>query len=235
MSNKEVIDSKFLRCIRSFTRRDSRMTAAQQQAFEKLWPLWGLKIENRVVEFSSLFKNEAPCFLEIGFGSGLSLIAAAQQFPQYNFIGIETFKPGIGALFLQVQALQLTNIRVYYGDAVEIIDNCIPNGSLQGVQIFFSDPWPKRRHHKRRLIQPEFVKKIVTKLQKNGHLHLATDWRDYAKQMMQVLTAEEMLHNVAGASTYAERSLYRPLVTKFERRGEIAGRSIWDLQFIKKF
>jgi tRNA (guanine-N7-)-methyltransferase len=230
---KEAVAAQYLRRIRSFARRDSRMTAAQLQAFERLWPLYGLKVGDGKLAATEVFKRSAACFLEIGFGSGHSLIAAAQHYPEHNFIGVETFKPGIGALLLQMEALQLNNIRIYYDDAVEVIEQCIPDASLQGIHIFFPDPWPKSRHHKRRLVQAEFIKKVVNKLQKKGHLHLATDWEDYAKQMMRVLTAEEMLHNLAGQLAYAERSPFRPLVTKFEGRGENEGRSIWDLQFSK--
>lgn len=222
-----------MRRIRSFARRDSRMTEAQTQALVKGGPSLCLQLEAGPLDFSSAFGRKAPCFLEIGFGSGQSLAALAQQRPEFDFIGIETFKPGIGALLLQIEALQLRNIRIYYADAVEVLENCIPDQSLQGMQIFFPDPWPKRRHHKRRLIQASFVSLAARKLEPAGVLHLATDWQDYAKGMIKVLSAETALRNLAGEGQFAERSSLRPRVTKFEGRGEKEGRPIWELQFAR--
>ncbi len=227
------LEPQFLRRIRSFARRDSRMTEAQTQAWEKWGPALRLPLEAGLLDFSSAFGRCAPCFLEIGFGSGQSLAALAQQRPDLDFIGIETFKPGIGALLLQIEALQLQNIRIYYADAVEVLERCIPDQSLQGIQIFFPDPWPKRRHHKRRLIQAPFVSLASRKLKQAGLLHLATDWQDYANGMIKVLSAESALQNVAGAGQFAERSSLRPRITKFEGRGEKEGRPIWELQFAK--
>jgi tRNA (guanine-N7-)-methyltransferase len=221
------------RHIRSFARRDSRMTVAQQQAYEKLWPRWGLTLDAGSLDLGATFGREAACFLELGFGSGHSLTTLAARHPEYNFIGIETFRPGIGALLHQIERLQLTNIRVYYADAVEVLQKAIPPESLQGLQIFFPDPWPKTRHHKRRLIQKDFVASAVLRLKLGGILHLATDWQDYAVHMMKVLSAEPALHNLAGEGHYAERSNFRPVVTKFESRGESAGRRIWELQFAR--
>lgn len=222
----------FFRRIQSFARRDSRMTAAQQRAFERLWLLWGLKTET-ILKTASIFGRQAPCFLEIGFGSGQSLAAIAQQYPAYDFIGIEMFKPGIGALLQQIDLMQLKNVRIYYADAVDVLEKCIPEQSLQGIQIFFPDPWPKTRHHKRRLIQPAFAHLAALKLKQDGIFHLATDWQDYARQMMKVLSAETSLCNMAGSATFGQRSDLRPLVTKFEGRGQKEGRAIWELQFAR--
>lgn len=222
-----------LRRIRSFTRRDSRMTEAQAQAFEKWSPSLRLDPAFGRFDFKTIFGREAPCFLEIGFGCGLSLATLAAQMSEVDFIGIETFKPGIGALFQKIEALQLKNVRIVYEDAVQVLEHCIPDASLQGLQIFFPDPWPKRRHHKRRLIQPPFVNLATQKLQSAAVLHLATDWQDYAKQMLRVLSAETALRNVAGEGSFAKRSFLRPQVTKFERRGEKEGRAIWELQFAR--
>lgn len=219
------------RRILSFARRDSRMTVAQQRAYEKLWPRWGLRLEDGLLQAEKVFGREAPCFLELGFGGGHSLAALAQQRPEHNFIGIEMFKPGIGSLLHQIEERELTNLRIYYADAVEVLEKCIPAQSLAALQIFFPDPWPKSRHHKRRLIQAGFVQLAATKLRPQGLLHLATDWEDYALKMMKVLSAEPQLSNLAGPGKFAERSLFRPLVTKFENRGEAAGRPIWELQF----
>lgn len=231
MENKK--DMPLLRKIRSFVRRDGRMTDAQRLAIEKNWPKVGLSLQAGFVDFEQVFKRQASRILEIGFGSGHSLLAMAKAHPEQDIIGIETHQPGIGALLQQVELEQLTNVRVYYADAVEVLQQCIPDASLDIVQIFFPDPWRKRRHHKRRLIQPEFVGLVATKLKPNGEFHLATDWEDYALHMMRVLSAAEQFKNAAGVGKFAERSSQRPVVTKFERRGEMAGHGVWELLFYK--
>lgn len=222
-----------LRKIQSFVRRDSRITAAQAEALELLWPKFGIEVGDQLVNFSYLFKREAKTIVEIGFGSGQSLLAIAKENPLENYIGVETHKPGIGALLLGVATHGLSNIRVYYGDAVGFLQQNIGDNLLAGIQIFFPDPWPKRKHHKRRLIQTEFVQVLMTKLQVGGLLHLATDWQDYAEHMMKVLSAMPGLSNVSGVNQYADRSVKRPIITKFERRGIQSGRKIWELQFEK--
>jgi tRNA (guanine-N7-)-methyltransferase len=222
-----------LRRVRSFVRRDSRMTDAQRNALEKNWPQFGAEAGHGIIDFSQIFQREAPCVLEIGFGSGASLLAAALLHPEYNFIGIETHQPGIGALLLGMEIKQINNIRVYYADAVDVLKQCIPDNSLHVVQIFFPDPWPKRRHHKRRLIQTDFINLVLPKLKSEGTLHLATDWQDYAKQMMKVLTNEKKLVNLAGIGNFSKRSPQRPVITKFERRSECSGHEIYELQFKK--
>lgn len=221
--------------LRSFVRRDSRRTVAQERAYQALWPHFGLAFENGEINYPHVFQREVPRFLEIGFGSGQSLLALAEAEPDKDFIGIETHKPGIGALFIGIQQAALTNIRVYCYDAVDVLERCIPNESLNGVQIFFPDPWPKRRHHARRLIQPDFIKLVVTKLKPNAILHLATDWEDYAIHMMKVMSQEEKLTNIAGVLNYADRSPHRPVITKFERRAERENRAVWELQFVKLY
>lgn len=227
------VPSQWLRRIRSFARRDSRITPAQQAAWERLGSTLLLDSAAGELDYSKCFGREAPCFLEVGFGSGCSLAVLAQQRREADFIGIETFKPGIGSLLQRIEEEQLANIRIYYGDAVDVLEKCIPDHSLQGIHIFFPDPWPKRRHHKRRLIQAAFVSQAAQKLKKSGCLQLATDWQDYAKEMMRVLSAETSLKNLAGPGQFAERSSFRPLTTKFESRGEKEGRLIWELQFAK--
>ncbi len=220
-----------LRRIRSFVRRDSRLTEAQRQALETLWPQFGLELTASNIHLPTIFHRDAPCILEIGFGSGQSLSATAKMHPECDFIGIETHQPGIGALLLSIRDQALTNVRIFYGDAVEVLNQCIPEKSLDGIQLFFPDPWPKRRHHKRRLIQVPFVKLLITKLKQGGELHLATDWQDYAKEMMEVLSSFSELKNCAGIHQFAERSHQRPIITKFEQQGQRAGREIWELRF----
>lgn len=227
-------ESKFpMRRIKSFVKRDGRMTEAQREAFDKHWSHFGLQKENGLINYSEVFKREAPRILEIGFGGGRSLLAMAKQHPEEDYIGIEMHKPGIGALLLGMELENVENIRIYYADAVEVIEQCIPEQSLDVVQIFFPDPWQKRKHHKRRLIQPDFVRLVASKIKLHGTLHLATDWEDYAKEMMVVLSNAEELINIAGHGQYAERSSQRPIITKFEARGERSGRNTWELQFVK--
>jgi len=219
--------------LRSFVRRDSRLTAAQERAFVDYYPRFGLQLDSGLPDQAQVFGRTAPLLLEIGFGYGQSLLECAKVYPDQDFIGVETHKPGIGTLFIGAQQHELANLRVYYGDVIDVLEKCIPESSLDGVQIFFPDPWPKRRHQPRRLIQSAFVQLVVTKLKPGGALHLATDWEDYAVHMMRVLSQEEKLANVAGLHQFADRSLYRPVVTKFERRAQSEGRNIWELQFRK--
>ena len=223
-----------MRKIRSFVKRDSRMTDSQRKAYTELWPRYGLNLEEGKLDFVNVFQREAPVVLEIGFGSGRSLLATAKLHPHENYIGIEMHLPGIGALLLGVQSENLENIRVYYADAVEVLEKAIADNSLEAIQIFFPDPWQKRKHHKRRLIQPDFVKFLATKLKPQGTLHLATDWEDYGEDMLRVMTNAEEFVNLAGAGQCAERSSQRPIVTKFEERGTLLGRKIWEFQFAKK-
>jgi tRNA (guanine-N7-)-methyltransferase len=218
--------------IRSFVRRDSRMTAAQRHALETLWPQWGLPLTEKPIDFNEIFGKEAFRVLEIGFGSGHSLLAAAKAHPEQDFIGIETHRPGIGALFMQLQAEKITNVRVYHADAIDVCSQCLPEKSFDIIQIFFPDPWPKRRHHKRRLIQTEFIKILLTKLKTGGEIHLATDWEDYASQMMKVLSSLPEIVNLAGTGNFASHSSQRPVATKFEQRGKKAGHHVWELQFV---
>lgn len=233
-NNNQESKSVLLRKIRSFVRRDGRMTDAQRLAIEVNWPKCGLSLQAGLLDFDKTFNRHAPRILEIGFGSGHSLLAMAKSHPEQDFIGIETHQPGIGTLLHHVEVEQLTNVRVYYADAVEVLNQCIPDHSLDIVQIFFPDPWRKRRHHKRRLIQPEFVSLVAKKLKPGGELHMATDWKDYALHMMRVLSSSSEFKNAAGDGKYAERSAQRPVVTKFEQRGENSGHAIWELLFCKK-
>ena len=182
------------------------------------------------VDFDQIFSQPGPRVLEIGFGMGQSLVAMAAAAPDKNFIGIEVHKPGVGRLLHSMAEQGVENIRVYCHDAVEVLRDCIEEGSLDCVQIYFPDPWHKIRHNKRRLIQAPFVEKLLTRLKPGGVLHLATDWENYAEQMLEVLGASEELCNLAGQGNYSPRPQHRPL-TKFERRGQGLGHGVWDLLF----
>ncbi len=224
---------EFPRRIRSYVRRDGRMTEAQRLAYEENLPQFGLAIENNKIDLEKTFARNAPTILEIGFGSGQSLLAMAIEHPEYNCIGVETYLPGIGAVLLGMQRRKINNIRLYHADAVEVLEKCIPENSLACIQIFFPDPWPKRKHHKRRLIQLEFIELVASRLMSDGILHLATDWEHYAEHMMKVLSSSTSIINLVGENQFADRSEHRPIITKFEQRGIKHGRKIWELQFAK--
>jgi len=219
------------RRIRSFVRRQGRITRAQDAALDKLWPLYGLDPE-RPFDPQRAFARDAPLIIEIGFGNGESLAAMAAAAPEKNFLGIEVHRPGVGHLLLKVQDLGLSNVRTYCADAVEILQHKIPDLSLAGIQVFFPDPWQKKRHQKRRLIAPEFVRLAARKLRCGGTFHAATDWEDYARQMLEVLEACAELSNAVEKNSFSERPDYRPL-TKFEARGQNLGHQVWDLVFVR--
>jgi tRNA (guanine-N7-)-methyltransferase len=219
--------------LRSFVRRNSRQTIAQAHARHTLWPTLGLNVEHGVLQNSVVFNRTAPLFLEIGFGTGQSLLALAIAHPDKNFIGIDTHQPGVGALMLGISSHGLTNLRIYQEDAIDVIEQCLPQAALDGVLLFFPDPWPKRRHHARRFIQQNVVNQLVDKLKVGGVFHLATDWEDYARHIMKILSATKHLLNTAGNTHFATRSPYRPIITKFEHRALQQSRSIWELQFHK--
>ena len=223
-------DSEKRRPIRSYVLRAGRMTPGQQHAYERCWRLWGLEHADGALDFDQAFGRSGPVVLEIGFGMGQSLVEMAAAAPDTNFIGIEVHRPGVGRLLHSMEERGIDNIRIYCHDAVEILRDCIPDASLDTVQIFFPDPWHKKRHHKRRLIQPQFVNQLIAKLKPGGTLHLATDWENYAEQMMEVLSAVDGLVNPAGPGEFAPRPESRPL-TKFELRGERLGHGVWDLVF----
>lgn len=221
------------RPIRSFVLRSGRMTIGQERAFNENWVRWGLEHRDGQLDFTAAFgRQAAPRVLEIGFGMGQSLVAMAAAAPDTDFVGVEVHKPGVGRLLHGMVEQQVDNIRVYCHDAVEILRDCIPEASLDTVQIFFPDPWHKKRHNKRRLIQPTFVDQLLTRLKPGGTLHLATDWENYAQQMMEVLDQNQGLSNTCGPGQFAPRPEHRPL-TKFELRGERLGHGVWDLVFTK--
>jgi tRNA (guanine-N7-)-methyltransferase len=228
-----LTESDTRRPIRSYVLRTGRMTPGQQRAFERNWGRWGLEHADGILDVDACFGRRGPRVLEIGFGMGQSLVAMAAAAPATNFLGIEVHRPGVGKLLHSMAEQDVDNIRVYCHDAVEILRDCIPPASLDCIQVFFPDPWHKKKHNKRRLIQPIFVARLVSALKPGGTLHLATDWEDYALQMMDVLSAEPGLANDFGEGVFAPRPEHRPL-TKFEQRGERLGHGVWDLVFRRR-
>lgn len=219
------------RPIRSFVLRQGRLTDAQQRAIDTGMPVFGVAYAEQQLDLNQLFGREAPKILEIGFGMGESTASIAHSHLEQDFLGIEVHTPGVGSLLRQIQELGLNNLRLIQHDAVEVLKHMIADASLDGVHIFFPDPWPKKRHHKRRLIQTNFVALLVGKLKPGGYLHMATDWQEYAEWAMEILQVEPQLSNTAPG--YAPRPDYRPL-TKFERRGLKLGHGVWDLIFRRK-
>ena len=218
------------RSIRSFVLRQGHMTTAQQRAIDSLWPQFGADYQAEAADLTALFGREAPKVLEIGFGMGTATAEIAKRLPEKDFLAIDVHGPGVGNLLKLVEEMQLTNIRVMRHDAVEVVENMLADGSLDGIHIFFPDPWHKKRHHKRRLIQPPFVAKLLPKLKVGGYIHLATDWEEYAVQMLEVLSGFDNLQNTA--ADYASTPDYRP-ETKFETRGKRLGHGVWDLVFTR--
>jgi len=196
-----------------------------------LMPSYSIPFEEKLLDLDSIFGRSAPTFLEIGFGMGETTAAIAKAHPEYNYIGVEVHTPGVGGLLKQIEELKLTNLRIIQHDVVGVLQHALPAGCLDGVHIFFPDPWPKKRHHKRRLIQQEFIALLCRHLKPGGYIHAATDWKDYAEQILGVLSSEPQLTNTA--ADYAPRPQYRPL-TKFEQRGLRLGHGVWDMIFRKK-
>ena len=219
------------RAIRSYVLRAGRMGSGQTRALHDLGPRFVLPFAAAPLDFAALFGREAPVVLEIGFGMGDATAEIAQRLPGTDFLGVEVHPPGVGALLRQIGERGLTNLRIVQHDAVEVLAAMVPPASLAGIHIFFPDPWHKKRHHKRRLIQPAFVAALAQRLAPGGTLHCATDWEPYAQQMLDVLSAEPMLANTAAG--YAPRPELRPL-TKFEARGRSLGHGVWDLVFTRR-
>ncbi len=219
--------------IRSFARREGRLTEGQQRALDTLWEQFGYIPErSQTIDLDRLFGRNAQRIVEIGFGNGEALVTLARQQPKIDFLGIEVYRPGIGHLLLQLAAFDLPNVRIIADDAKKVFSDYLPPSSVDRIHIFFPDPWPKKRHQKRRLIQPDFVARLATILKVGGTLHLATDWPDYALWMLNVLQACEQLTNQSDRGFIA-RPEFRPM-TKFEQRGYREGRVSWDLLFVRK-
>jgi tRNA (guanine-N7-)-methyltransferase len=214
--------------IRSFVLRQGRVSVAQQRCYDTLMPRYGIPYATQILELDAAFCRIAPRILEIGFGMGESTTAIALAHPEIDYLTLEVHTPGVGSLLKQIEEKQIGNIRIIQHDAVEVLRDMLSGNVLDGVHIFFPDPWHKTRHNKRRLIQPPFVAQLVQKLKPGGYLHVATDWQDYAEQVLAVLSAEPLLQNTA--ADYAPRPDYRPL-TKFEQRGIRLGHGVWDLVF----
>lgn len=217
------------RPIRSYVLRQGRITQAQRRALETLWPRYGIALGEGPLDPAALFGRAAPVVLEIGFGDGDALVACAKARADQDFIGVEVHRPGVGGLLLRLEAERITNVRVVMADANDVLAR-IPPGTLHGVHLFFPDPWPKKRHHKRRLVQPAFAARVRDALAPGGYLHGATDWEDYAAHMLAVLERTPGLVNAAGPGRYAHRPASRP-ATRFERRGRAEGRPARDLLF----
>lgn len=222
----------YMRRIRSFVKREGRLTKGQAVALETLWPKWGIEEpeEGSTVDLNAIFGREAPVVLEIGFGMGHSLVEMAAADPERNYIGIEVHRPGVGACLMEAGQQGVENLRVAEFDAFEVLEKWLADDSLERVQVFFPDPWHKKRHHKRRLIQKPFVELLHKKMKKGGVLHLATDWENYAEHMLEVLNPLDIFENLSADNTFIPRPDERPL-TKFEKRGQKLGHGVWDMKF----
>jgi len=218
--------------LRSFVRRQGRMTEGQNRAMETLWQDYGLELQQGPLDFAELFGNDGNVVLEIGFGDGVSLLQMAQAAPEKNFIGVEVHRPGVGKLINDAHHAGVSNIKVFCDDAIDVLQKCVQDNSLDGVQLFFPDPWHKKRHNKRRIVQPEFAQQIRAKLKIGGYFHMATDWEPYSEHMLGVMSAAEGYRNQAESNQFSPKPDYRP-ITKFERRGERLGHGVWDLVFVK--
>ena len=217
------------RKIRSFVRREGRITTGQQRALQDLWPRYGLETGS-LLELDDIFGRSAPRTLEIGFGNGDALLAMATNQPETDFIGIEVHRPGVGRLLRELEQRALSNVRVIRDDAVPILENSLPDSSLDRLLLFFPDPWHKKRHHKRRIVQAAFIELLAKKIARGGVLHMATDWEDYAQHMLDTMGLSAAFRNCAGAGNYSPKPDYRP-TTRFEQRGQRLGHGVWDLLY----
>ncbi|MBS0338617.1 MAG: tRNA (guanosine(46)-N7)-methyltransferase TrmB [Proteobacteria bacterium] len=219
------------RSVRSFVLRQGRVSNAQQRAWDTLFPKFGIPYTETPLDAEAVFGRSAPLILEIGSGMGETSVAIARAHPENDYIAVEVHLPGVGSLLKSIDEEGLANLRVIRHDAVDVLEKMVPDGSLAGLHVFFPDPWPKKRHNKRRIIQPPLVALAARKLAPGGYIHLATDWQAYAEHMLEVLSAEPLLENTA--QDYAPRPAYRPQ-TKFEARGLRLGHGVWDLVFRRK-
>ncbi len=223
-------EGKYIRTVKSFVKREGRLTKGQQAALDQNWPTMGLEHQGGLIDTAQVFGNDNPVVLEIGFGMGASLVEMAKNAPEKNFIGIEVHLPGVGACLMAAAEQEVSNLRVYEHDAVEILADCIPDACLDTVQLFFPDPWHKKKHHKRRIVKDEFVQQLRAKLKVGGIFHMATDWENYAESMIEVMQDNEGFENIAQNGDFVERPDHRPL-TKFEQRGHRLGHGVWDIMY----
>lgn len=228
-----VDSSKALRSIRSYVRRESRITPAQVRALGELWPRYGIPEGTALLDWPTIFGRAAPVILEIGFGNGETLAATATSHPENDYLGIEVHRPGAGSLLRRLEAQGLRNVRVMLGDAGEILAQRVADASLTAVHLFFPDPWPKKRHHKRRLVQPDFSALVAHKLALGGCFHLATDWPAYAEHMLTVLSHTEGLVDASGTAQF-QKLVAERLSTRFEQRGRKLGHEVRDLVYLRK-
>lgn len=224
------MDPVIRRAVRSYVVRSGRVTAGQQRALAELWPKYGMEYASLAADLDQTFGRAAPRMIEIGFGAGEALLAFAQTHPEMDCLGIEVHPPGVGHLLLGAHAADLKNLRILCHDAVDVLRQQIPPASISLLHVFFPDPWPKKRHHKRRLIQPAFVELLARVLAPRGTLRLATDWEPYAAHMREVIDASSAFTNVSADGGFVARAEERPL-TRFERRGQRLGHAVWDLEY----
>ncbi|GAB4509471.1 MAG: tRNA (guanosine(46)-N7)-methyltransferase TrmB [Sulfuricaulis sp.] len=225
--------SRPLRTIRSFVRRESRITPAQVRALGELWPRYGIAEAATLLDWPAVFGRSAPVIIEIGFGNGETLAATAKAHPENDYLGIEVHRPGTGSLLRRLEVQDLRNVRVMLADASEILAQRIADASLTAVHIFFPDPWPKKRHHKRRLVQPDFAALVARKLEPGGYFHLATDWPAYAEHMAVVLSRTEGLVDAGGSGQF-QKLVTERLSTRFEQRGRKLGHEVRDLVYLRR-
>jgi len=232
MTVEQNEQGQFLRRIKSYVLREGRLTSSQARAMNELYPKFGLEHQKQLLNLSTVFDRDAPCFLDIGFGTGTSVVHMAALNPEHNHLGVEVHGPGVGSLLLRIEENNFSNVRVIYFDVMDVLKDMIPDESLTGVFLFFPDPWHKRKHHKRRLVKDDFIQLLHKKLKPEGFFHMATDWKHYAQHMMKEMSAATGFENKAGDHEYSERPDYRP-ITKFEQRGQRLGHGVWDLIFVK--
>ncbi len=231
--SQEKPQKKYRRSIRSFVLRTGRLTTAQQKALDEYWLQYGLDFKHKLLDFESIFCNNGAITLEIGFGNGDSLLQQAIAHPERNFLGIEVHTPGVGHLIYAAKQAGIRNLRVIRHDAIEVLEQQIPENSLDRVQLFFPDPWHKKRHQKRRILKADFVESILKHLHAGGHFHMATDWENYAEHMLETMAQHHGFTNIAGEAIFVSPQGLRP-ETKFERRGLKLGHGVWDMIYKKR-